>query len=178
MMAKSKRSKKSKNQILEEKLRLRIIVLFGIFAIIVSALRLGFIGQGIHNCVAFLTGNLYGVVYLALLVVCIYILCKAQIPRFNGPEAIGIYAVFASVLTMASIPGQSQVSGLGIISTYIQSQQMNKGGLIGTCFYGVLSALFESLGALIFSVIILIIGLALIFSKLSFYLFDAENKAY
>ena len=60
-MAKTKRSKKSKNQILEEKLRLRIIILFVIFAIIVSALRLGFIGQGIHNCVAFLTGNLYGV---------------------------------------------------------------------------------------------------------------------
>ena len=167
-MAKSKRSKKSKNQILEEKLRLRIIVLFGIFAIVVSALRLGFIGEGMHNCFAFLTGHLYGVVYLALLILCFYILWKAQIPRFNGPEAIGIYAVFASVLTMASIPGQSQVSGLGIISTYIQSQQMNKGGLIGTCFYGVLSALFESLGALIFSVIILIIGLALIFSKLYF----------
>ena len=82
-MAKTKRSKKSKNQILEEKLRLRIIILFVIFAIIVSALRLGFIGQGIHNCVAFLTGNLYGVVYLALLVVCIYILCKAQIPRLK-----------------------------------------------------------------------------------------------
>ena len=56
-MAKTKRSKKSKNQILEEKLRLRIIILFVIFAIIVSALRLGFIGQGIHNCVAFLTGK-------------------------------------------------------------------------------------------------------------------------
>ncbi len=66
MMAKSKRSKKSKNQILEEKLRLRIIVLFGIFAIIVSALRLGFIGQGMHNCFAFLTGHLYGVVYLGI----------------------------------------------------------------------------------------------------------------
>lgn len=39
-MAKTKRSKKSKNQILEEKLRLRIIVLLIIFAIIVSALSL------------------------------------------------------------------------------------------------------------------------------------------
>ena len=76
MMAKSKRSKKSKNQILEEKLRLRIIVLFGIFAIVVSALRLGFIGEGMHNCFAFLTGHLYGVVYLALLILCFYILPK------------------------------------------------------------------------------------------------------
>lgn len=167
-MAKTKRSKKSKNQILEEKLRLRIIILFVIFAIIVSALRLGFIGQGIHNCVAFLTGNLYGVVYLALLVVCIYILCKAQIPRLNGPEAIGIYAIFISMLTIASIPRQPQASGMGVISTYLQSQQMNKGGFIGICLYGVFSSLFESLGALILSIIILIIGLALIFSKLYF----------
>ena len=167
-MAKTKRSKKSKNQILEEKLRLRIIVLFVIFAIIVSALRLGFIGQGIHNCVSFLTGNLYGVVYLALLVVCIYILCKAQIPRLNGPEAIGIYAIFISMLTIASIPSQPQASGMGVISTYLQSQQMNKGGFIGICLYGVFSSLFESLGALILSIIILIIGLALIFSKLYF----------
>ena len=167
-MAKTKRSKKSKNQILEEKLRLRIIILFVIFAIIVSALRLGFIGQGIHNCVAFLTGNLYGVVYLALLVVCIYILCNAQIPRLNGPEAIGIYAIFISMLTIASIPSQPQASGMGVISTYLQSQQMNKGGFIGICLYGVFSSLFESLGALILSIIILIIGLALIFSKLYF----------
>lgn len=167
-MAKTKRSKKSKNQILEEKLRLRIIILFVIFAIIVSALRLGFIGQGIHNCVAFLTGNLYGVVYLALLIVCIYILCKAQIPRLNGPEAIGIYAIFISMLTIASIPSQPQASGMGFISTYLQSQQMNKGGFIGICLYGVFSSLFESLGALILSIIILIIGLALIFSKLYF----------
>lgn len=167
-MAKTKRSKKSKSQILEEKLRLRIIILFVIFAIIVSALRLGFIGQGIHNCVAFLTGNLYGVVYLALLVVCIYILCKAQIPRLNGPEAIGIYAIFISMLTIASIPSQPQASGMGVISTYLQSQQMNKGGFIGICLYGVFSSLFESLGALILSIIILIIGLALIFSKLYF----------
>lgn len=173
-MAKTKRSKKSKNQILEEKLRLRIIVLFVIFAVIVSALRLGFIGQGIHNCVAFFVGNLYGVVYLAVLLLCLYILWNAQFPRFNGPEAIGIYAIFASVLTIASIPGQPQASGLGVISTYIQSQQMNKGGFIGVCLYGIFSALFESLGALILSIIIFIIGIALVTSKV--YLQHQKNN--
>ena len=86
----------------------------------------------------------------------------------NGPEAIGIYAIFISMLTIASIPSQPQASGMGVISTYLQSQQMNKGGFIGICLYGVFSSLFESLGALILSIIILIIGLALIFSKLYF----------
>ena len=86
----------------------------------------------------------------------------------NGPEAIGIYAIFISVLTIASIPSQPQASGMGVISTYLQSQQMNKGGFIGICLYGVFSSLFESLGTLILSIIILIIGLVLIFSKLYF----------
>ena len=43
-MAKSKRSKKSKNQVIEETLRLRIIVLLVIFVVIIAALKLGFIG--------------------------------------------------------------------------------------------------------------------------------------
>ena len=36
-MAKSKRSKKSKNQVIEETLRLRIIVLLVIFVVIIAA---------------------------------------------------------------------------------------------------------------------------------------------
>ena len=51
-MAKSKRSKKSKNQVIEETLRLRIIVLLVIFVVIIAALKLGFIGAMLHQCFA------------------------------------------------------------------------------------------------------------------------------
>ncbi|WP_028043688.1 DNA translocase FtsK [Candidatus Stoquefichus massiliensis] len=165
-MAKSKRSKKSKQQLIEETLRLRIITLLGIFLIIIAALRLGFIGQGLHQCFAFIVGNLYGVVYLGLIVLGIYIIYKASIPRLNGPEAIGIYLIFVSAVTIASLPSQPQVKGLGVINTYIQSRLFNKGGFLGTVFYGSFSALFDYLGALILAIVILLIGCALLFSKI------------
>lgn len=165
-MAKTKRSKKSKEQIIEETLRLRIISLLLIFLIVIAALRLGVIGQTLHQCFAFMVGNLFGVVYLGLILFLCYIIYKATIPRLNGPEAIGIYLISVSALTMASIPSNPQVKGLGVINTYIQSRLNNKGGFLGTVFYGVFSSLFDNLGALILAIVILLIGCALLFSKI------------
>ncbi len=165
-MAKTKRSKKSKEQIIEETLRLRIISLLLIFLIVIAALRLGVIGQTLHQCFAFMVGNLFGVVYLGLILFLCYIIYKATIPRLNGPEAIGIYLISISALTMASIPSNPQVKGLGVINTYIQSRLNNKGGFLGTVFYGVFSSLFDNLGALILAIVILLIGCALLFSKI------------
>ncbi|WP_050635635.1 DNA translocase FtsK [Candidatus Stoquefichus sp. SB1] len=165
-MAKTKRSKKSKEQIIEETLRLRIISLLLIFLIVIAALRLGVIGQTLHQCFAFMVGNLFGVVYLGLILFLCYIIYKATIPRLNGPEAIGIYLISVSALTMASIPSNPQVKGLGVINTYIQSRLNNKGGFLGTVFYGVFSSLFDNLGALILAIVILLIGCVLLFSKI------------
>ncbi|WP_270855013.1 DNA translocase FtsK [Longibaculum muris] len=165
-MAKSKRSKKSKNQVIEETLRLRIIALLVIFVVIIAALKLGFIGAMLHQCFAFLVGNLYGVVYLAMMIVCLYVLYKAKLPHFTGPEALGLYLIFLSVLTIASIPSDPNIKGMGVMNTYIQSHAFNKGGMIGVFFYGILSSLFDNLGTLILSIIVLLIGSALLFSKL------------
>lgn len=157
-MAKSKRTKKSQNQIIEETLRLRIITLLILFIIVIAALRLGFIGQGLHQMFTFFVGNLYGVVYAILSLLCCYIIYKAKIPRFKGPEALGFYLIFASALTLATIPGDPQVKGIGVINTYIQGKTFNKGGLLGHIFYGSLSALFDSLGTLILAIVVLLIG--------------------
>ena len=113
-----------------------------------------------------MVGNLFGVVYLGLILFLCYIIYKATIPRLNGPEAIGIYLISVSALTMASIPSNPQVKGLGVINTYIQSRLNNKGGFLGTVFYGVFSSLFDNLGALILAIVILLIGCVLLFSKI------------
>ncbi len=165
-MAKTKRTKKSKNQLIEETLRLRITTLLVLFVVVIAALRLGFIGQGLHQVCAFLIGNFYGVVYAALMIVCFYIIYKAKLPYFKGPEAIGLYLFFIGILTLATIPTDSQIKGMGVINTYLQAQQFHKGGLIGHLFYGCFSALFDQLGALILSIVIVFIGCALLFSKL------------
>lgn len=165
-MAKTKRTKKTKNQVIEERLRLRIIMILIIFMIVIAALQLGFIGQFIHLVFAFLVGNLYGVVYLATAVVCIYIMVKAKFPRWDGPEAIGIYLIFMSSLILATVPMQESIKGMQVINTYLQSQTFNKGGMIGTILYGMLSTLFDRLGTLIFAIVVLLIGVILLCSKL------------
>lgn len=165
-MAKTKRTKKTKNQVIEERLRLRIIMILIIFMIVIAALQLGFIGQFIHLVFAFLVGNLYGMVYLATAVVCIYIMVKAKFPRWDGPEAIGIYLIFMSSLILATVPMQESIKGMQVINTYLQSQTFNKGGMIGTILYGMLSTLFDRLGTLIFAIVVLLIGVILLCSKL------------
>ena len=165
-MAKSKRSKKSKEEMMSESLRLRIIMLLILFVIVIAALQLGPIGSNLHVAFTFLFGNLYGVAYVSFAAICCYVIYKAKLPHFQGPEAVGLYLISASALTLATIPNDAKVKGIGVINTYIQSKNFNKGGIIGSFFYGCFSSLFDSLGTLIFALVVLLIGCALLFSKM------------
>lgn len=165
-MAKSKRAQKSKQELMSETLRLRIVVLLILFIDVIGALRLGFVGKNIHLVFQFLFGSLYGIIYASIAILCIYVIYKAKLPKVNGPEAIGFYLIYSASLILATIPSDSEFKGFGVINTYLQSMKMNKGGFIGTFFYGVLSSLFDSLGTLIFAIVVLLIGCALLFSKL------------
>ncbi len=174
-MAKTKRTQKSKEEIMSETLRLRIIMLLVLFFDVIGTLRLGFIGQYIHLSISFLVGNLYGIIYATIAVICIYIIYHAKSPRFNGPEAIGLYLIYTSSLVLATIPSDAKLKGFGVINTYLQSKKFNKGGFIGTFFYGSLSSLFDNLGTLIFSIVVLLIGIILLFSKL-YVSYQAKEK--
>lgn len=174
-MAKTKRSKKSKEQLIEETLRLRIITLLILFVVVIAAMRLGFIGQNLHQSCAFLVGNLYGVVYASFMLVCFYIIYKAKLPNFKGPEALGLYFIFVGSLTLSTIPGNPQIKGLGVINTYLQTKTFHKGGLFGHIFYGCFSALFDQLGALFLSIVIVFIGCAILFSK-QYVKYQAKQK--
>lgn len=174
-MAKSKRTQKSKNELISESLRLRIITLLVLFAIVIATLQLGIIGQGIHSIFAFFFGHLYGVIYALLCVGCCYVIYQAKLMNFKGPQAIGIYFILTALTMLASVPSDPQIKGLGMVNTYIQSGKMNKGGFIGTLLYGLTSSLFDNLGAFIFSIVVLIIGLALLLSKI-YVQYQAKQK--
>lgn len=174
-MAKSKRSKKSKEQIMSETLRLRVTMLLIVFVVVIAALRLGLVGQFIHYIISFLFGNLYGVIYGTIIILSFYIIYKAKLPRFNGPEAIGLYLIYVSVSLLATIPNDSQIKGIGMINTYIQGHVFNKGGFIGTLLFGIFSTFFDSLGTIIFAIVILVIGCTLLFSKI-YVKYQAKEK--
>ena len=175
-MAKTKRTQKSKQEIMSETLRLRIIMLLILFIDVIGTLRLGIIGYYVHSAISFLVGNLYGVIYLTVAILCLYIIYKAQLPRFQGPEAIGLYLIYGSALILATIPLNEEVKGLNVINTYLMSHTFNKGGFIGTVFYGLCSSLFDRLGTLIFAIVFIMIGCALLFSKLYISYQSKEKK--
>ena len=90
-MAKTSRKRKSKQDQISEELKLRIVCLFVIFLLIISAMQLGFIGEHLDYIFSYLFGNLNGIVYLLLISVFSYIVFKASYPKFNGPKAVGIF---------------------------------------------------------------------------------------
>lgn len=164
-MAKTKRNKKSKEQIIEESLRLRISMFLALFLIVIAALKLGFIGEFLHAICLFFFGNIVGLVYFICVCLCCYIIYKARLPRFNGPEAIGIYFILSSIFILSSVSSHAEIKGLQLIQLYIQNHTILKGGFLGTVLYAVLSALFDWLGAFIFSLVLLGIGFSLLLSK-------------
>lgn len=164
-MAKSKRSKKSKQELIEASTRVRLYSVLCLFITVISAMQLGIIGQYLHLTVTFFVGNLYGVFYLAIVFLCFYVLYKAKLPKMSSPEAVGIYICLVAVFILMTYPSNS-IKGFDIISSFLSSQTFNKGGFIGSLLFACLSALFDVLGAMIAGGFLLFIGLALLVSKL------------
>lgn len=165
-MAKTSRKKKSKQEQISEELKFRIICIVFIFLIVVAAMKLGFIGEHLHFVFTYLFGNLNGIVYLSLIILLCYTTFQAKFPKLNGPKALGIYLICTGILVF--MYANSQLVGIKVIQSYIRMAPLNRSGFIGAVIYGLLSLLFDDLGALIAAVFMIIIGGILIGSK--FYL--------
>lgn len=165
-MAKTSRKKKSKQEQLSEELKFRIVCIVFIFLIIIAAMKLGFIGEHLHFIFTYLFGHLNGIVYLSLLILLSYTTWKAQFPRLNGPQAMGCYFILVGI--MIFMYANTQLTGIKVIQSYIATVPLNRSGFFGAIVYGLLSSLFDNLGAIIAAVFILVIGVIFIGSKFYF----------
>lgn len=172
-MAKTSRSKKSKQDQISEDLKVRIIATVGLFLIVVSAMKLGPIGEQLNFLCTYIIGNFVGIGYIALVLICGYVVYYAKLPKFSGPRAIGLYMVVGAVLTFMSSLNDDLMVGMKVINQYISTAPCNRGGFLGSILYGTLSALFDKTGAMIAAGFILVIGLTLLGSK--FYLEHRKN---
>ena len=165
-MAKTSRKKKSKQEQLSEELKFRIVCIVFILLIIIAAMKLGFIGEHLHFIFTYLFGHLNGIVYLSLLILLSYTTWKAQFPRLNGPQAMGCYFILVGI--MIFMYANTQLTGIKVIQSYIATVPLNRSGFFGAIVYGLLSSLFDNLGAIIAAVFILVIGIIFIGSKFYF----------
>lgn len=166
-MAKTKRSKKTKQEEISEELKTRIISAVALFLVVVAAMKLGPIGDGLHYVFSYLFGNFVGIIYILFIIVCGYIIYRAKLPRYSSPRAVGLYMMMIAILVFMQVNDDGNV-GMKVINLYMRSVPLNRGGFIGACLYGLLSGLFDYEGAVIAAVFIFAIGLTLLGSQ--FYL--------
>lgn len=174
-MAKTSRSKKSKQDQISEDLKVRIIATVGLFLIVVGAMKLGPIGEQLNFLCTYIIGNFVGISYISLVLISGYVIYFAKLPKFTGPRAIGLYMVVGAVLTFMSSLNDDLMVGMKVINQYVSTAPCNRGGFLGAVLYGILSALFDKTGAMIAAGFILVIGLTLLGSK--FYLEHRKNVA-
>ena len=164
-MAKTSRSKKSKQDQISEDLKVRIIATVGLFLIVVGAMKLGPIGEQLNFLCTYIIGNFVGISYISLVLISGYVIYFAKLPKFTGPRAIGLYMVVGAVLTFMSSLNDDLMVGMKVINQYVSTAPCNRGGFLGAVLYGILSALFDKTGAMIAAGFILVIGLTLLCSK-------------
>lgn len=172
-MAKTKRTKKTKQEQISEDLKTRIVAACALFLIVIASMKLGPIGEQFNFVFTFCFGNFVGIIYVLLILICGYVIYYAKLPKFTGPRAVGIYLLLVAILLYISVPNDTSVVGLKLVNQYMESMPLNKGGFIGAICYGGLSALFDYMGTLIAATFLLLIGLTLVGSK--FYL-SYRNK--
>ena len=164
-MAKTSRSKKSKQEQLSEDLKIRIIAFTGLFLIVVAAMKLGPIGEQLNFLCTYILGNFVGIGYIALIIISFYVVYYAKLPRFNGPNAIGLYLLTGSILIFMSSLSEDNITGMKVVNQYIATAPCNRGGFIGAILYGMFSYLFDKTGAIIAGGFTLFISIALLGSK-------------
>lgn len=164
-MAKTSRSKKSKQEQLSEDLKIRIIAFTGLFLIVVAAMKLGPIGEQLNFLFTYILGNFVGIGYIALIIISFYVVYYAKLPRFNGPNAIGLYLLTGSILIFMSSLSEDNITGMKVVNQYIATAPCNRGGFIGAILYGMFSYLFDKTGAIIAGGFTLFISIALLGSK-------------
>lgn len=164
---KKKTTKKKAQPMLSASLKLRLTALILGFLTVVAYLKLGIIGVLLHSVFAFFFGNvLITTAYILILLILLYLLINARLPKMSSPEAVGIMMIFFSSL-MISCYGKND-QGIKLIMTYLQSGHYIRGGFIGYIFYGIFSALFAPTGALWAGILFIMIGLVLSTLKLFF----------
>ena len=176
-MAKRKRRKSNKKEKLE--LKIEIYAILFVLIAIIGLGKLGPVGRFVASFSLFLTGSIYMVFLVLLLILGVYIFIKGEWPDFLSTKFLGFYLLVIGLLSLMHwefvelnngnttiifretvnelTKGFNMLMKTGSISDTISVG----GGIIGWCFASIFSALFSNTGMKIISVVFLVVGIIL-----------------
>lgn len=152
-MAKAKTRRNSKKKQSENEILIYIYALLMITLSIIGGLKIGFVGSLLMGCVQYVFGNMYGIVYLLVIVFAIMLMMKKSISEIPMKYMISFGAIFLALMIAASIPKDTTLKGMGVLSAYMgnsalifQGEVASGGGFIGACLVSICSFLFDYTG--------------------------------
>ena len=176
-MAKRKRKKTKKKQKIE--ISAEIYAIFLIILAILGLGKLGPVGKFIASFSLFLTGSLYFVTLVVLLLIGIYVLFKREWPELFSTKMFGIYLFVIGLLTLmhwefvtlnngnSNIIWQETTKKLvegfnNVMSTGVVGENISVGGgIIGGVFALLFANLFSILGMKIITITFMVIGICM-----------------
>lgn len=166
-MAKSKsRKNRKKKQNFENEVLIYIYALVMITISIIGALKIGFIGELTSNIVCYFVGNLFGVVYLSVIIFSIMLIMKKSVKEVPMKYVIGISSLLCAWLIAASIPKDQTLKGFDVLTTYLNDSELifhgelaQGGGLFGAFLVALCSFLFDYTGTWIVIAALILLGI-------------------
>lgn len=170
-MAKAKTRKNSKKKQNENEILMYIYALLMITLSIIGGLRIGFVGTILMGCVQYVFGNMFGIVYLLVIAFAIMLMMKKAVSEIPMKYMISLGAIFFALLIASSIPKDTTLKGMGVLSAYVansalifQGEVASGGGLIGACLVSICSFLFDYTGTWIVITALATLGIILLAS--------------
>lgn len=170
-MAKAKRRKTTKNKKDENEILLYVYALITIGISIIGSLQIGFVGEIVMGIVMFIFGKLYGLVFGATILYSICIMLKKTPHDIPIKYITAIIALLLALLLASSIPQNTTLHGIQIISQYIKNagsifhgEIAAGGGILGAFIISIFTFLFDYTGTWIIIMILFILGCILLLS--------------
>ena len=125
MGIKNKTKKKPSKERVNDDIKRYASSLLTIALSIIGALRIGFLGKATTGLITYLFGNMFGIIYLAAIIVAVYnMLHKNQKKDLEDKVFVhrqyilGFFLLLFIWMIAASIPSDGSLSGFGILVAY------------------------------------------------------------
>lgn len=166
-MAKSKsRKNRKKKQSFENEILIYIYALVMITLSIIGGLEIGFVGELTSNIVQYFVGNLFGVIYLFVIVFSIMLIMKKSVKEIPMKYVIGTSSLLCAWLVAASIPKDQTIKGFEVLTSFLNNSDLilkeeltQGGGLLGSFLVALSTFLFDYMGTWIVVGALILLGI-------------------
>lgn len=136
---------------------------------VIGALRIGIVGNLITGVISYIFGNLYGIVYLCVIIFCMMAMLKKSFKEFSMRNIVGISVLLIAWIMSASLHHDENLIGMDVLVSYIEQSSLifkgevaAGGGLLGALLISVSTFLFDYLGTKIVIIALAVLSVILL----------------